>query len=102
MVKRNKFEPKSMFTIFFRSTGAVFVDCLSNGKTIHEKNCRDNCLKPVLQKVREERAGAKNIKVLHDNANPHVDKVVKTYLENEDIKTIDHPPYSPDLAPCDF
>ena len=90
-----------MFTIYFQTIGAVFVDCLSNGKTIREKNYLDNCLKPILQKVREERvlSGAKNIKVLHDNANPHVAKIVKTYLENEDIKTIYHPPYSPDLAP---
>jgi transposase len=39
---------------------------------------------------------------LHDNAKPHVAKLVKNYLENEGITIIDHPPYSPDLAPCDF
>jgi histone-lysine N-methyltransferase SETMAR len=39
---------------------------------------------------------------LHDNAKPHVAKVVQEYLSNEGIKIIDHPPYSPDLAPCDF
>ena len=38
----------------------------------------------------------------HDNARPHVAKNVKAYLESEGMVTIDHPPYSPDLAPCDF
>ena len=26
----------------------------------------------------------------------------KNYLQQEGIKIIDHPPYSPDSAPCDF
>jgi histone-lysine N-methyltransferase SETMAR len=104
VVKRNQFEPKSMFTIFFRSTGVVFVDCLESGKTICARYYRDKCLKPVFQKVTEQRviSGVKNMKILHDNAKPHVAKIVKTYIENEGIITIDHPPYSPDLAPCDF
>jgi len=36
--------------------------------------------------VREERilSGARNIKICHDNAKPHVAKIVKTCLENED------------------
>ena len=93
-----------MFTVFFRSTGVVFVDCLENGKTVCAKYYRDNCLKPTIKKVMEERtkSGVKNMKILHDNAKPHVAKIVKAYLENEGITIIDHPPYSPDLAPCDF
>lgn len=102
--KRNQNEPKSMFTVFFRSTGVVFVDCLESGKTICAKYYRDHCLKPTIKKVMEERtnSGVKNMKILHDNAKPHIAKIVKTYLENEGITIIDHPPYSPDLAPCDF
>ena len=44
----------------------------------------------------------KNMKILHENAKPHVAKVVKKYLDDEGITIIDHSPYSPDLAPCDF
>ncbi len=44
----------------------------------------------------------KTSKSYNDNAKPHVVKIIKTYLESEGITTIDHPPYSPDLAPCDF
>ena len=102
--KRNRYEPKSMFTTFFKSTGVVLIDCLESGKTVATKYYRDNCLKSALEKVREERptSGSKNIKFLHDNAKPHVAKIVKKYLNNEGLTIIDHPLYSPDLALCDF
>jgi transposase len=37
-----------------------------------------------------------------DNARPHVAKRVKQYLEDNNLKSAPHPPYSPDLAPSDF
>lgn len=38
----------------------------------------------------------------HDNAAPHTSKIVISYLEQEKVNILPHPPYSPDLAPCDF
>ena len=38
----------------------------------------------------------------HDNARPHVAKVVKTYLETLKWEVLPHPPYSPDVAPSDY
>ncbi|GBP39659.1 Mariner Mos1 transposase [Eumeta japonica] len=40
--------------------------------------------------------------LLHDNAQPHVAKPVKTYLETLQWEVLPHPPYSPDIAPSDF
>ena len=40
--------------------------------------------------------------LLHDNARPHVAKVVKTYLETLKWDVLPHPPYSPDVAPSDY
>ena len=37
-----------------------------------------------------------------DNASVHNSILVTDYLTNMDIKTVPHPPYSPDLAPSDF
>ena len=64
----------------------------------------DERLKPAIDAVKEERinSGMKNMKILHDNEEPHVAKIVKKYLDDEGITIIDHLPYSPDLAPCDF
>ena len=38
----------------------------------------------------------------HDNAAPHSSKTVTKYLKQERVNILPHPPYSPDLAPCDF
>ena len=37
-----------------------------------------------------------------DNAPVHNSILVIDYLTQMGIKTVPHPPYSPDLAPCDF
>ena len=37
-----------------------------------------------------------------DNAPVHKSIVVTDYLTKMGIKAVPHPPYSPDLAPCDF
>ena len=38
----------------------------------------------------------------HDNAAPHKAVVVTEYLRNVRVEVLPHPPYSPDLAPCNF
>jgi transposase len=36
------------------------------------------------------------------NAPPHKTKKVNEFLMKKQICVIDHPPYSPDLSPCDY
>jgi len=38
----------------------------------------------------------------HDNAPAHTSLVVREFLTNNDMTTLPHPAYSPDLVPCDF
>ena len=41
--------------------------------------------------------------LLHqDNAPSHTAFITREFLAKNNITIIDHPPYSPDLAPCDF
>ena len=49
----------------------------------------------VLKKVKE-------FYLLYDNASSHKCEVVKSFLASEKVKVLNHPPYSPDLSPCDF
>jgi hypothetical protein len=40
--------------------------------------------------------------LLHENAPAHQSVVVKNFLAKNNVTTLEHPPYSPDLAPVDF
>ena len=40
--------------------------------------------------------------LLHDNTRPHTANLVRDKLQRFDWETLQHPPYSPDLFPCDF
>ena len=40
--------------------------------------------------------------LLHDNAHPYTTNLVRDKLQRFGWKTLQHPPYSPDLSPCDF
>ena len=46
--------------------------------------------------------GVRCIKLLHDNALAHKFATVQEYLKESGLDVLDHPPYSPDLSPCDF
>jgi [histone H3]-lysine36 N-dimethyltransferase SETMAR len=47
-------------------------------------------------------SGLHGLKLHHDNARPHQTNDVKTYVQEQGMTLMRHPPYSPDLAPSDF
>ena len=46
--------------------------------------------------------GWSGVHLLHDDTPSHKSEVVKSFLASEKVKVLSHPPYSPDLSPCDF
>jgi len=104
VVRRDRFEPKHMYSVFFKTSGLVHIDVMEKGEAITAQNYKVNCLDPIFEETRKQRpkSGMKNMKFHHDNARPHVSGVVKTHLEEAGAIIIRHPPYSPDLAPSDF
>ena len=64
----------------------------------------NECLSEVekLYHNRRARTGTRGLRLLHDNARPHKTKLVREKLDRMRVVELDHPPYSPDLAPCDF
>jgi histone-lysine N-methyltransferase SETMAR len=104
IVRRSKFEPRTLFCIFFKSNSPVLVHAVGKGKTIDHQYYIENCLKPVVKEIWKQRksSGTNGVKLLHDNARPHVHSDVIDYLTKEGINIMSHPPYSSDLAPCDY
>ena len=61
--------------------------------------------KGVQEAIPSEEASTHQSRLWHfqqDNAPVHNSIFVKDHLTKMGIKTVPHPPYSPDLAPCDF
>ncbi|EZA53514.1 Histone-lysine N-methyltransferase SETMAR [Ooceraea biroi] len=40
--------------------------------------------------------------LLHDNARPHTARLTVAKLQELELETLRHPPYSPDLSPTDY
>ena len=104
MVRRGDYDPNLMISVFFKSTGPVLIDVLENNKTIDNFYYIENVLKLAVEEINRQRpkSTTKNFKILHDNARPHVHKNVVSYLESQGMIIISHPPYLPDLSPCDY
>ena len=103
IVRRNRSKPKTLFFFFFKSTGPLLIHKVDKGKTIDHDYYIDNCLTPVINEIRKnEKSSRTQYKLLHDNGRPLVHRDVIDYLIEECIEIIPHPPYSPDLVPCDF
>ena len=89
---------------FFNSSGLVALEILPEKTTVTSKYYTEVVLPKVEDSICEQRPTIKTSKtlLLHDNAVPHKAKLITTYLNERGISVLEHPPYSPDLAPCDF
>jgi len=55
----------------------------------------------LLKKMKELRHRSRLL-FHHDNASSHTGLKTVTFFKKSGIEILGHPPYSPDLAPCDF
>ena len=94
---------KVTMTFFFDCMGPLLVDFLERGATINAK-CNADTLQKLRRAMKSERPGmlSDGIILLHDNARPHTANLARDKLQRFGWETLQHPPYSPDLSPCDF
>ncbi len=103
MVKRSRFEPKYMFTFFFKSDGPMHVSYYEEGQLImwHTLNQHWNLWLSWLK--RSDQNVAQNPKIAPRQRPTSCWKNHrKGFIIEHDMTTMGHPPYSPDLAPFDF
>ena len=89
---------------FFDSTGIIYMHWVPTGQT-DNKEYYIEVLREFMKRFRRKRPalfkwGQWNFH--QDNALVHNSILVTDYLTKMGINTVSHPPYSPDLAPCDF
>ncbi|CAK9811861.1 Mariner Mos1 transposase [Anthophora quadrimaculata] len=102
--RQSRSKVKILLTVFFDFRGVVHFEYLPPGRTVN-KEYYLSVLMRLRDAVRRKRPElwSNNSWILHDdNAPSHRARTVLDYLTKHQINTIEQPPYSPDLAPCDF
>ena len=93
-----------LYAIFFNSSGPFAQVLCPSGHTVTGQFYKNSVLKKVKEFYEKKRPskGWSGVHLLHDNASSHKCEVVKSFLASEKVTVLNHPPYSPDLSPCDF
>ena len=94
---------KVMATVFWDSKGIILIDYKPAGTSIIGEYCV-NVIKQLRIAIKEKRMGkqAAGVLHLHDNAPLHKSRVAQAAIRECKFEQLNHPPYSPDLAPSDY
>ncbi len=98
----------TMITVFFDCNGLLHHEFVPVGETIRaEDYCQT--LGRLREQIRRKRPhlwrmenGWRHYLLHHDNATPHTANPTLAAIGETNTELLAHPPYSPDLAPCDF
>ena len=94
---------KVMATVFWDAKGVVLVDYLPKGQTINGEYYA-KLLRQLREAIKAKRPGklTKGVLFHQDNAPAHKSAIAMATVHACGFQVVDHPPYSPDLAPSDF
>ena len=96
---------KVLASIFWDQDGILLIDYLPKGQTINAEYYSSLLvqLKDILNEKRQRRGKVtKGVLFLHDNAPAHRTLTTLKKPAYLGFQCLDHPPYSPDLAPSDY
>lgn len=102
--RMSRSQEKAMVIPFFDSQGLIHVEWVPRGQTVN-KEYYLTVLKRFREKMRKKRPQqwrSGQWWFHQDNAPCHKSMLVTTWMADRGMKPVQHPPYSPDLAPCDF
>jgi histone-lysine N-methyltransferase SETMAR len=102
--RKNESNFKTMAIVFLGIRGIVHIDWVLEGETLNQVYYKE-VLTVLHEWVRRKRPEVwKNGSWIlhHDNVPADNALSVKTFLAKHKISVMEYPPYSPDLAPCDF
>lgn len=103
--KRNIHGHKLLLCIWWDQLGVVYYELLKPNETVTADVYQRQLNKlndVMLQKRPAIASNRRKVILLHDNARPHVARVVKDTLLQLEWEVLPHPAYSPDIAPSDY
>jgi len=92
-----------MATIFWDCRGNLLIDFKERNTTLNAVYFA-SLLHKLHDAIKERRRGMlrRGVRLLHNNAPVHTAAVAKAAVKKCGFQEIEHPPYSPDLAPSDY
>ena len=92
-------EFKVMMILALHGNRVLCYQVLPRGITVKHNVYLEFLQSVLLPAIQQERISRPL--VLHDNARPHIHSEVKAFMSRHRWEQLEHPPYSPDLNPCD-
>ena len=102
--RQSRSNVKSMLIVFFDYEGVVHYEYAPTGQTINKEYYVQK-FKRLREAVRRKRPhfwSSGGWLLHHENAPAHSSNLVQQFLSKHSISLLRQPPYSPDIAPCDF
>lgn len=95
---------KVMLTVFFDHKGVVHHEYAPQGQTITKQYYVQvlTRLRDAVRRKRPDLWASSAWQLHHDNAPAHSSHLVQAFLAKHGVVQVPQPPYSPDMAPCDF
>ena len=81
--------------------GVILCHFVPHGETVNAQYYAAYLQNHLRRAVRRKRPQLQNV-ILHDTATPHKASCVRDLLRRWTWEVLEHPPYSPDLSPCDY
>lgn len=94
---------KVMLTVFWDHQGVLLTNFQKKDDRVNSLSyCK--LLVKLRSTIRRKRPGllTRGVILLHDNARPHTALLTREKIQKFGWELLDHPPYSPDLAPSDY
>ncbi len=102
-ISQQKSDVKAMILVFLNAKGYDLLAPLRSAGGEGEEMIRNQKVLPMVEHISWKHTKLKTNWVLHqDNAWPHTASLVTEWFEQNGIQLMAHPPYSPDIAPCDY
>ena len=101
---KSKSKVKVMLIVFFDIQNIVHFKSLRQGQTVNQTVSKKT-FRRLVRSVRDKRRSfceAHACTLHHDNAPAHTALSIRQFFAEKNIATLEHPPYSSDLAQCDF
>jgi histone-lysine N-methyltransferase SETMAR len=93
-----------MFSVFFNGTGQFLIDIVPEGVKIDTNYFADNIIDEMARLCYPQgrRRRERRVMLHFDNAPIPCTGMVRDRMAAAELERMEHPPYSPDLGPCDF